>query len=102
VITPQVANDRNMMMIKVVEDGTAIAPSSTADQGQPARPATTNRPPRRLVSLGFTGNFLAGICYGNDICRRCREDGVSLPAINLEEIIPPPTRASSSSRSRAW
>jgi membrane peptidoglycan carboxypeptidase len=63
-IPPQVAADIAMMMNKVVEEGTAKR--AMLDDIKAAGEAGTTNPYRDAWFVGYTGNFLWGVWYGND------------------------------------
>ena len=86
VITPQVANDMNMMMSKVVEEGTARR--AQLDGIKAAGKTGTTNAHRDAWFVGFTGNFVCGIWYGNDDYSPMGQmTGGSLPAQTWKEIM---------------
>ncbi len=86
VITPQVANDMNMMMSKVVEEGTARR--AQLDGIKAAGKTGTTNAHRDAWFVGFTGNFVLGIWYGNDDYTPMQQmTGGSLPAQTWKEIM---------------
>jgi penicillin-binding protein 1A len=86
VITPQVANDMNMMMSKVVEEGTARR--AQLDGIRAAGKTGTTNAHRDAWFVGFTGNFVCGIWYGNDDYSPMGQmTGGSLPAQTWKEIM---------------
>ena len=64
VLTPQVAMDMNLMMSKVVEDGTAKR--AILDGIKAAGKTGTTNAYRDAWFVGFTGNMVCGVWYGND------------------------------------
>ena len=86
VLRPQVAMDMNVIMNKVVEEGTgrrAIVPGVKAA----GKTGTTNAY-RDAWFVGFTGNFVAGVWYGNDdYAPTNRMTGGSLPAMTFQQIM---------------
>jgi penicillin-binding protein 1A len=87
VITPQVANDMNMMMSKVVEEGTAKRAQLEGGIKAAGKTGTTNAH-RDAWFVGFTGNFVLGIWYGNDdYAPMGQMTGGSLPAMTWKEIM---------------
>jgi penicillin-binding protein 1A len=86
VITPQVANDMNMMMSKVVEEGTARR--AQLDGIRAAGKTGTTNAHRDAWFVGFTGNFVCGVWYGNDDYSPMGQmTGGSLPAQTWKEIM---------------
>jgi penicillin-binding protein 1A len=86
VITPQVANDMNMMMSKVVEEGTARR--AQLDGIKAAGKTGTTNAHRDAWFVGFTGNFVCGVWYGNDDYSPMGQmTGGSLPAQTWKEIM---------------
>ena len=63
-ITPQVAADMIMMMNKVVEDGTARR--AILDGIKAAGKTGTTNAYRDAWFVGYTGNFVCGVWFGND------------------------------------
>jgi penicillin-binding protein 1A len=86
VISPQVAMDMNMIMNKVVEEGTgkrAILENTKAA----GKTGTTNAY-RDAWFVGFTGNYVAGVWAGNDdYSPTNRMTGGSLPAMIWRQIM---------------
>ncbi|MBI3435400.1 MAG: PBP1A family penicillin-binding protein [Proteobacteria bacterium] len=86
VIEPQVALDMNMMMNKVVEEGTgrrAILEGIKAA----GKTGTTNAY-RDAWFVGYTGNYVAGVWFGNDdYSPTKRMTGGSLPAMTWRQIM---------------
>jgi penicillin-binding protein 1A len=86
VISPQVANDMNMMMSKVVEEGTARR--AQLDGIKAAGKTGTTNAHRDAWFVGFTGNFVCGVWYGNDDYTPMGQmTGGSLPAQTWKEIM---------------
>jgi len=86
VITPQVAMDMNMMMSKVVEEGTARR--AILDGIKAAGKTGTTNAYRDAWFVGFTGNFVAGVWFGNDDYTTMNQmTGGSLPAQTWHEIM---------------
>jgi penicillin-binding protein 1A len=86
VISPQVAQEMAMMMSHVVEEGTA---RRAALEGIKAagKTGTTNNY-RDAWFVGYTGNFVCGVWYGNDDYSPLnRMTGGSLPAETWHEIM---------------
>src|SRR5258705_5303238 len=82
VIPPQVARDMNMMMNKVVEEGTGKR--AILDGIKSAGKTGTTNAYRDAWFVGFTGNYIASVWFGNDDYSALnRMTGGSLP---------PPTR----------
>jgi penicillin-binding protein 1A len=86
VLTPQVAMEMNQMMNKVVEEGTgkrAILEGIKAA----GKTGTTNAY-RDAWFVGFTGNYICGVWFGNDdYVSTKRMTGGSLPAMTWHEIM---------------
>ena len=86
VITPQVANDMNMMMSKVVEEGTARR--AQLDGIKAAGKTGTTNAHRDAWFVGYTGNLVCGVWYGNDDYSPMGQmTGGSLPAQTWKEIM---------------
>jgi penicillin-binding protein 1A len=86
VLTPQVAMDMNMMMSKVVEEGTARR--ATLDGIKAAGKTGTTNAYRDAWFVGFTGNMICGIWFGNDDYQVMHQmTGGSLPAMTWHEIM---------------
>jgi penicillin-binding protein 1A len=86
VITPQVAMDMNMMMNKVVEEGTARR--AILDGIKAAGKTGTTNAHRDAWFVGFTGNFVCGVWFGNDDYTTMNQmTGGSLPAQTWHEIM---------------
>jgi penicillin-binding protein 1A len=86
VITPQVAMDMNMMMSKVVEEGTARR--AILDGIKSAGKTGTTNAYRDAWFVGFTGNMICGIWFGNDDYTTMHQmTGGSLPAQTWHEIM---------------
>ena len=85
-IPPQVAMDMNMMMNKVVEEGTARR--AIIDGIKAAGKTGTTNAHRDAWFVGYTGNFIAGIWFGNDdYSPMTQMTGGSLPAMTWKEIM---------------
>ncbi|MEA3028479.1 MAG: penicillin-binding protein, partial [Alphaproteobacteria bacterium] len=79
VISPQVAADMSMMMSKVVEEGTAKR--AILEGIKAAGKTGTTNSYRDAWFVGFTGNYIAGVWFGNDdYTSTNRMTGGSLPA----------------------
>jgi penicillin-binding protein 1A len=79
VISAQVAADMSMMMSKVVEEGTAKR--AILDGIKAAGKTGTTNSYRDAWFVGFTGNYIAGVWFGNDdYTATNRMTGGSLPA----------------------
>jgi penicillin-binding protein 1A len=86
VITPQVAMDMNMMMSHVVEEGTARR--AILDGIRSAGKTGTTNAYRDAWFVGFTGNMVCGIWFGNDDYTVMHQmTGGSLPAMTWHEIM---------------
>jgi penicillin-binding protein 1A len=86
VISPQVAMDMNMMMNQVVEAGTARR--SILDGIKGAGKTGTTNANRDAWFVGFTGNFIMGVWYGNDDYSPMHQmTGGSLPAQTWHDIM---------------
>jgi penicillin-binding protein 1A len=86
VITPQVAMDMNMMMNKVVEEGTGRR--AQLDGIKAAGKTGTTNAHRDAWFVGFTGNFICGVWFGNDDYSTMHQmTGGSLPAMTWHEIV---------------
>src|SRR5215468_6210488 len=86
VITPQVAMDMNMMMNKVVEEGTARR--AILDGIKAAGKTGTTNAYRDAWFVGFTGNMVCGVWFGNDDYTPMHQmTGGSLPAMTWHEIM---------------
>jgi penicillin-binding protein 1A len=86
VISPQVATDMTMMMSKVVEEGTAKR--AILDGIKAAGKTGTTNAYRDAWFIGFTGNYIAGVWYGNDdYTSTNRMTGGSLPAQTWHDIM---------------
>jgi penicillin-binding protein 1A len=85
-IPPQVAADMTMMMNKVVEEGTAKR--AMLDDIKAAGKTGTTNSYRDAWFVGYTGNFVCGVWYGNDDHSPLnRVTGGSLPAQTWHEIM---------------
>jgi penicillin-binding protein 1A len=86
VITPQVAMDMNLMMSKVVEEGTAKR--AALDGIKAAGKTGTTNAYRDAWFVGFTGNMICGVWFGNDDYTTMHQmTGGSLPAQTWHEIM---------------
>src|SRR5262249_36723075 len=86
VITPQVAMDMNMMMSKVVEEGTARR--AILDGIKSAGKTGTTNAYRDAWFVGFNGNMVCGVWFGNDDYTTMHQmTGGSLPAQTWHEIM---------------
>ena len=86
VISPQVATDMAMMMSKVVDEGTAKR--AILDGIKAAGKTGTTNAYRDAWFIGFTGNYIAGVWYGNDdYTATNRMTGGSLPAQTWHDIM---------------
>jgi len=85
-LPPQVASDMAMMMSKVVEEGTAKR--AILDGIKSAGKTGTTNSYRDAWFVGYTGNFVCGVWYGNDDYSPLnRMTGGSLPAQTWHEIM---------------
>ncbi|MBO0751758.1 MAG: PBP1A family penicillin-binding protein, partial [Bradyrhizobiaceae bacterium] len=85
-IPPQVASDMAMMMNHVVEDGTAKR--AMLDGIKAAGKTGTTNSYRDAWFVGYTGNFVCGVWYGNDDYSPLnRMTGGSLPAQTWHDIM---------------
>jgi len=86
VLPPQVATDMIFMMNKVVEEGTARRAMLTGIKAA-GKTGTTNAF-RDAWFVGYTGNFVGGLWFGNDDYSPLnRMTGGSLPAMTWHEIM---------------
>ena len=86
VIPPQVAVDMVGMMTKVVEEGTARR--AILDGIRAAGKTGTTNAYRDAWFVGFTGNFVCGVWFGNDDYKVMHQmTGGSLPAQTWHEIM---------------
>ncbi|MBI3705854.1 MAG: penicillin-binding protein, partial [Rhizobiales bacterium] len=86
VFTAQIATDMNQMMSKVVEEGTARR--ARLDGIAAAGKTGTTNAYRDAWFVGFTGNFVCGIWFGNDDYQSTnRMTGGSLPAMTWHNIM---------------
>jgi penicillin-binding protein 1A len=86
VITPQVARDMNLMMSKVVEEGTGKR--AILDGIKSAGKTGTTNAYRDAWFVGFTGNYIGGVWFGNDDYTSLnRLTGGALPAQTWHEIM---------------
>ena len=85
-ITPQVAADMAMMMNKVVEEGTGRRAILSGIKAA-GKTGTTNAY-RDAWFVGYTGNYVGGVWFGNDDYTPLnRMTGGSLPAMTWHEIM---------------
>ncbi len=85
-IPPQVASDMAMMMSHVVEEGTAKR--AILDGIKSAGKTGTTNSYRDAWFVGYTGNFVCGVWFGNDDYSPLnRMTGGSLPAQTWHEIM---------------
>jgi penicillin-binding protein 1A len=85
-ITESVAADMSLMMSKVVEEGTARRAILSGVKAA-GKTGTTNAY-RDAWFVGFTGNYVAGVWFGNDdYVPLNRMTGGSLPAMTWHEIM---------------
>jgi penicillin-binding protein 1A len=85
-ISPQVASDMAFMMSKVVEEGTAKR--AQLDGIKSAGKTGTTNSYRDAWFVGYTGNFVCGVWFGNDDYSPLnRMTGGSLPAQTWHEIM---------------
>jgi penicillin-binding protein 1A len=86
VISPQVARDMNMMMNKVVEEGTGKR--AILDGIKAAGKTGTTNSYRDAWFVAFTGNYICGVWFGNDdYTSTNRMTGGSLPAQTWHSIM---------------
>jgi penicillin-binding protein 1A len=86
VIRPQVALDMIFMMNKVVEEGTARRAQLEGIKAA-GKTGTTNAY-RDAWFMGYTGNFVCGVWYGNDdYSPTNRMTGGALPAMTWQKIM---------------
>ena len=85
-ISPQVASDMALMMSKVVEEGTAKR-AQLEGMKSAGKTGTTNSY-RDAWFVGYTGNFVCGVWFGNDDYSPLnRMTGGSLPAQTWHDIM---------------
>jgi penicillin-binding protein 1A len=86
VMSPQVATDMIFMMNKVVEEGTGKR--AMLDGVKAAGKTGTTNAYRDAWFMGFTGNFVCGVWFGNDDYSPLnRMTGGSLPAMTWHQIM---------------
>jgi penicillin-binding protein 1A len=86
VVTPQVAADMNMIMNKVVEEGTGRR--AILDGTKAAGKTGTTNAYRDAWFVGYTGNYVCGVWFGNDDYAPTRRmTGGSLPAMTWRQIM---------------
>jgi penicillin-binding protein 1A len=86
VLTPHVATDMIMMMNKVVEEGTARR--AILDGIKAAGKTGTTNAYRDAWFVGYTGNMICGVWFGNDDYTVMHQmTGGSLPAMTWHEIM---------------
>jgi penicillin-binding protein 1A len=86
VIRPQVAMDMNMIMNKVVEEGTGRR--AILEGVKAAGKTGTTNAYRDAWFVGYTGNYVAGVWAGNDdYAPTKRMTGGSLPAMTWRDIM---------------
>jgi penicillin-binding protein 1A len=86
VLPAQVASDMNLMMSKVVEEGTAKR--AQLDGIKAAGKTGTTNAFRDAWFVGFTGNYVCGVWFGNDdYTSTNRMTGGSLPAQTWHDIM---------------
>jgi len=86
VLRPQVAMDMNFMMNKVVEEGTGKR--SILEGIKSAGKTGTTNAYRDAWFVGFTGNYVCGVWFGNDdYAPTNRMTGGSLPAMTWRQIM---------------
>ena len=86
VLSPQVAMDMNMIMNKVVEEGTGRR--AILEGVRAAGKTGTTNAYRDAWFVGYTGNYVCGVWFGNDdYAPTKRMTGGSLPAMTWREIM---------------
>ncbi len=86
VVPLQVAMDMNMILNKVVEEGTARR--AIIERLKSAGKTGTTNAHRDAWFVGYTGNFVAGVWFGNDdYSPMTQMTGGSLPAMTWREIM---------------
>jgi penicillin-binding protein 1A len=86
VLRPQVAADMNMMLNKVVEEGTGKR--AQIDGIRVAGKTGTTNAYRDAWFVGYTGNFVCGVWFGNDdYSPTNRMTGGALPAMTWKQIV---------------
>ena len=85
VLRPQVAMDMNLMLNKAVEEGTGKR--AILDGVKAAGKTGTTNAYRDAWFVGFTGNYVGGVWFGNDdYAPTNRMTGGSLPAMTWRQI----------------
>lgn len=86
VLRPQVVRDMNFMMNKVVEEGTGKR--AALDKIRSAGKTGTTNAYRDAWFVGFTGNLVASVWYGNDDHSAMNNmTGGTLPAMTWKEVM---------------
>ena len=86
VLRPQVASDMNVIMNKVVEEGTGRR--AILDNVKAAGKTGTTNAYRDAWFVGYTGNYVCGVWFGNDdYSPTNRMTGGSLPAMTWRQIM---------------
>jgi len=86
VLRPQVALDMNFMLNKAVEEGTGRR--TLLENVKSAGKTGTTNAYRDAWFVGYTGNYVAGIWYGNDdYAPTNRMTGGSLPGMTWRQIM---------------
>ncbi len=87
VLPPQAVGDMNRMLVNVVQNGTgkrALLPNGVVAGGKTG----TSQSYRDAWFVGFTGDFVTGVWYGNDDFTATRRmTGGSLPAMTFKEVM---------------
>jgi penicillin-binding protein 1A len=88
ILTPGVVGDMNSMMVKAVEEGTGKR--AILEGIKVAGKTGTTNAYRDAWFIGFTGNFVAAVWFGNDdYASTNKMTGGSLPAMAWHEIMEP-------------
>jgi penicillin-binding protein 1A len=86
VLSPQVANDMNMVLNKAVEEGTGRR--AILDGIKAAGKTGTTNAYRDAWFVGYTGNYVCGVWFGNDdYASTNRMTGGSLPAMTWRQVM---------------